>query len=236
MNIFTYGIQICNMIKSISVLYNIKSEIVYYGTDCTELINKLKEIKRLKSTNLYIIKLKSEEDIKVAEEIRKHDYSGNIVFVSASEKYALRVIKSNVKALDYIVPCDDFRDRIKKILIDSYKKGIAMKDKPSFFTIKDGYSTVKVPFQEINFIETLNRRIYLYTDSDRYEFTGTITDLNSQLQSEADYFFCCHRAYIINLNKVREIGKELLYIGENRIDIPLSRLKRKELLNMVMGV
>ncbi|MGC5773487.1 LytTR family transcriptional regulator DNA-binding domain-containing protein [Paenibacillus pabuli] len=86
---------------------------------------------------------------------------------------------------------------------------------------------------EIDFIESVNGSILVHVDGEHYDCTLTLTELEQRLANFG--FFRCHRSYLVNLQKVREIitwtknsyslrlntGKELV--------VPLSRSKLQEL-------
>jgi two-component system response regulator AgrA len=229
------------IVEQIKLKHDMKAEIVFAGKDTKEFLKKLKETKE-NSTNLFFMDIDLDEQIdgiSLSCEIRNFDYDGNIVFVTGHEEYARKTLQLNIKPLDYVVKgnIDSVKKSVEKamtIAYDEYLDGKFLKEKPAFFPIKNGYSVVRIPLADIYFIETLNRKIYLYTDKERYELTGTISEMENKLKKDCDYFFSCHRAYIINLNKVKEVGKGIIYLINNA-DVPLSRLKTRDLKRKLTG-
>jgi len=86
---------------------------------------------------------------------------------------------------------------------------------------------------EIDFIESSNGSILVYVDGENYDCALTLTELEQRLLNFG--FFRCHRSYIVNLQKVREIitwtknsYSLRLNSGKDAV-VPLSRSKLHEL-------
>ena len=56
----------------------------------------------------------------------------------------------------------------------------------------------KIRFAGIHYIESVKRKIFLYTDTGVFETYMTMEDILSRLPSE---FVQCHRSYIVNHNR-----------------------------------
>lgn len=86
---------------------------------------------------------------------------------------------------------------------------------------------------EIDFIESIEGSIVVHVDGENYDCAMTLTELEQRLSSFG--FFRCHRSYIVNLQKVREIitwtknsYSLRLNTGKDAV-VPLSRSKLQEL-------
>lgn len=92
---------------------------------------------------------------------------------------------------------------------------------------------------EIDYIESVEGSIIVHVGGENYTCAMTLTELEKRLQYYG--FFRCHRSYIVNLQKVREIitwSKNSyslrLHVQDDSV-VPLSRTKLqqlKELLNI----
>lgn len=86
---------------------------------------------------------------------------------------------------------------------------------------------------EIDYIESLEGTIYIYVGSEDYICAMTLTELEQRLKHYG--FFRCHRSYIVNLQKVREIitwtknSYSLRLNTDKDAVVPLSRTKLNEL-------
>jgi len=86
---------------------------------------------------------------------------------------------------------------------------------------------------EVDYIESIDGSILVYVDGENYDCALTLTELERRLLNFG--FFRCHRSYIVNLQKVREIitwtknsYSLRLNTGKDAV-VPLSRSKLHEL-------
>jgi ABC-2 type transport system ATP-binding protein len=86
---------------------------------------------------------------------------------------------------------------------------------------------------EIDFIESVEGSILVHVDGENYDCALTLTELEQRLANFG--FFRCHRSYIVNLQKIREIitwtknsYSLRLNTGKDAV-VPLSRSKLQEL-------
>ncbi|MFX3633216.1 MAG: LytTR family transcriptional regulator DNA-binding domain-containing protein [Candidatus Pristimantibacillus sp.] len=90
---------------------------------------------------------------------------------------------------------------------------------------------------EIDFIESVDGSILVHVDGESYDCTLTLTELEQRLVNFG--FFRCHRSYIVNLQKIREIitwtknsYSLRLHTGKDAV-VPLSRSKLQELKSLL---
>lgn len=90
---------------------------------------------------------------------------------------------------------------------------------------------------EIDYIESINSAAVVHVGSETYNCTMTLTELETRLLHYG--FFRCHRSYIVNLQKVREIitwtknsYSLRLNVGKESV-VPLSRTKLVELKGLL---
>jgi ABC-2 type transport system ATP-binding protein len=86
---------------------------------------------------------------------------------------------------------------------------------------------------EIDYIESVDGSILVHVDGENYDCALTLTELEQRLANFG--FFRCHRSYIVNLQKIREIitwtknsYSLRLNTGKDAV-VPLSRSKMQEL-------
>lgn len=90
---------------------------------------------------------------------------------------------------------------------------------------------------EIDYIESLDGSIYVHVGGEDYVCAMTLTELEQRLVHYG--FFRCHRSYIVNLQKVREIitwtknsYSLRLNVGKDAV-VPLSRTKLQQLKTLL---
>lgn len=90
---------------------------------------------------------------------------------------------------------------------------------------------------EIDYIESQEGKSIVYIKNEGFPCAFTLADLEQKLQSFG--FFRCHRSYIVNLQKVREVitwtrnSYSLQLDDKNKSEIPLSKGKMEELKEML---
>ena len=170
--------------------------------------------------------------IELAENIRKYDPRGFIVFVTADEYSLPLTMKHRVEALDYIVKGTlGFESRITECIKDAFKKySAAATPLQKKFPIKvSRHTTVVVDCNEILYFQNspiLSHNVILVTQKDRYEFRENLSRIEQQLDST---FYRCHRTYIVNIAKITILDKEkneLVLAGGERIAVSARHLKK----------
>jgi len=170
--------------------------------------------------------------IELAENIRKFDPRGFIVFVTADEYSLPLTMKHRVEALDYIVKgSSGFESRIAECINDAYKKyNTAVTPLQKKFPIKvSRHTTVVIDCNDILYFQNspiLTHNVILVTQKDRYEFRENLSRIEQQLDST---FFRCHRTFIVNLTKITMIDKEkfeLVLVSGERIAVSARHLKK----------
>lgn len=86
-------------------------------------------------------------------------------------------------------------------------------------TIKDGYDTILIPFNDIVYIEGEGNYVNIYCTSKKHACRQSLEAISKDLDKEL--FFKVHRSYIINLQKIKQFTKKNVLV--NDISIPIAR-------------
>ncbi|CDQ21252.1 transcriptional regulator, LytTR family [Halobacillus karajensis] len=90
---------------------------------------------------------------------------------------------------------------------------------------------------EIDFIESMGGAVQLHVKENSFPCTITLNQLTERLEPFG--FFRCHRSYIVNLQKVREVmtwtrnSYSLILDDDKKSNIPLSKGKLQDLKNVL---
>lgn len=90
---------------------------------------------------------------------------------------------------------------------------------------------------EIDYVESNEGQSFLHIQGESFPSTSTLNDLEARLLPFG--FFRCHRSYIVNLQKVREVitwtrnSYSLVLDNKEKSTIPLSKSKMVELKDML---
>lgn len=129
------------------------------------------------------------------------------------------VIKLNEQGLHVVETTDNTDDssdsNVSKIKVKAH-------DKTIFVTIED-----------IEYLESQDGKVYLNLGAEKFVMESTLQNAESQLAQHG--FYRCHRSYVVNLHKVKEIitwsknTYSVIIDNSEKSKIPLSRVKFNEI-------
>lgn len=175
------------------------------------------------------IKNHPQKGLEVAQNIRKRDPYGTIVFVTTHSELAPKTFAYKVAAVDFIEKDqdeEDFKKRIEECLIiaDEYEKRPVHMDT---FSFENAYTSFQVPFTDILYFETakIPHKIKLVTTVKTIEFYGNLSEI-----AECDKrLLRCHKSYVANVENGSALDrKKRLLFFQNDIACPISRRMMKE--------
>ena len=149
------------------------------------------------------------------------------IFITSHPEFALDGFE--LSALDYILKpltADRFSITAKKI--EEYWE---MKQKATLYevlfekeslTIKDGYSQIKLPQQDIIYLEAMQDYTKVVTEKKNYMTLTTLTAFLERLSNK--HFLRVHRSYAVAVNKIKEITANKILC--NNITIPVGKTYR----------
>ena len=100
-----------------------------------------------------------------------------------------------------------------------------------FLKVKDRLS--RIMLNEVLWVEADDYYCKVVTDEREYLVTKTLKKFSALLPPDSP-FVRCHRSYLVNLQRITEIGEVFVFVGSHKI--PVSRSKRAELLARVAGL
>ncbi len=184
--------------------------------------------------------------IKAAEEIMDMDRPPLVVFATAHEEFALKAFE--LDAVDYLLkPFSAKRvaksiNRVRRMMdlssVVELKKNKAMdKFSGQVYTktklaIEHNAKATIVDTSDIIMACYCEGQLKIYTREQKYQCNLTLQDLQARLDEQC--FFRSHRAYIVNIEKVREIipwfnGTYNLIMDGLTVEVPVSRQQAPKL-------
>ena len=169
--------------------------------------------KKSKVTGLYFLDIDLHADkngIELAQEIRKYDPRGYIVFVTTHSEMAVLTFKYKVEAMDFIIK-DEVQTLpeqicgcIKNAEIN-YKAQLISANR--LLTIKIDKNSLVLDQDDIVAITTSedNHKVVVHTKNGIRQTTGSLKEIHTTLN---DSFFQCSRSAIINFKHVLKFSKE----------------------------
>ena len=154
--------------------------------------------------------------IEAAKELRRLGERRSIIFISSTAEYALEGYQ--VDALRYIQKPIQI-EKLKEALISAYR----MKDtKGDTLTFQVGDKLYKIPFGEIEYLESQGRETIVSTINEQISVHMKFSDMEQLLPE--DSFVRCHRSYIINMHYVKDLAR-YRFLTKRGVEIPVSQLQ-----------
>lgn len=161
------------------------------------------------------IQMKRINGMKAAEKIREKDESMTIIFLTGFRRfmqagYRVRAYRYLLKPISEQMFFQTLTEAINDIT-KNMKAIVGLDGDVSFVKLKD-----------IMYIEYMNRNTVVRTNARTYESTTTMSEWEKIL-STGD-FFRVHKAYIINLDYVNEIGKEIRLDNGEKVEVAVRQI------------
>jgi two-component system response regulator LytT len=166
-------------------------------------------------------------DLSGIELVRKLEYTPEVIFTTAHDKYAAEGFKVN--AIDYLLKPVDFPEFLKaaekaKKWILAKNEIVSIKSDKEFLFIKSEYKIIRIDLKTIKYIEGMSEYVRIHRDNAKSIMSLlSLRSLEDQLPE--DQFMRVHKSYIVNLEKITEIESNLIICGDD-ITIPVSKLYR----------
>lgn len=174
------------------------------------------------------------DGVLLAKSISKFAKKPHIVFITAYKEHAVEAFE--IEAFDYILkPYSETRiiSMLKKLEM-SYGQ---QKEVPKKGSITDKINLWKndkiivVDMNDIYYCLAKERVTYVYTKKEEYSVNLSISEFYNNLTK--DKFFRCHRSYIVNITKIKEIipwfnNTYNLKLQDIDYEVPVSRSNLKE--------
>lgn len=156
-----------------------------------------------------------------------------IVFVSAYSNYAITGF--DLKAVDYLlkpVSTERLNQCIDKVH-QLFNSNFAF---PSYHTanlfLKSNGKYYRISPSDILFVKSMENYVVIYLENKKLICKITMEQMLRMLPGSL--FLQVHRSYLVNVQKIDFIEKLTIYI-QNEV-IPISRFKRKDIYNNLMGI
>ncbi|WP_426481214.1 LytR/AlgR family response regulator transcription factor [Chryseobacterium sp. R2ACT005] len=156
------------------------------------------------------------------------------ILTTAYSEYALEGFRLQV--VDYLlkpIAFNRFYQAVNKaqqqfIISEKLKKNTPLDD--PFLYVRQSDSFIKVSWVDILYIESMQNYTRLHFKDKSLTIHQTMKAIEESLPS--DHFFRIHKSYLINITHIDMISGGRLFI--NKIELPISRTRKEELLNQVV--
>lgn len=206
--------QIRQRLKEISKLSLVK--------ECTDL-NELEELIKNKFVDLIVIDPTGNEE-KTFNFVVQHGLQKKVAFTSKKSRLAVKSFEIGI--LDFLqkpFTSDRFEitlDRVKNIR--NIHKHINQELRKSI-EVKCNLKTENIKLSSIQWIEAMGDYIKIVTHKKNFIVLSSMKKIQKNIPT--DFFFRCHKSFIINIEEVVNFSQTTIHLTNK--DIPLSRSKKK---------
>ncbi|MBO8168742.1 MAG: LytTR family transcriptional regulator DNA-binding domain-containing protein [Thermoanaerobacteraceae bacterium] len=213
--------------------------------EATNAIEAMELIKALDYTILFLdINMPGSSGLELSKTLQDSKNSPYVIFVTAHEEFALEAFKVN--AIDYILkPVDPKRldKALQKVfhLVEATRpkneRGDQNKAPLGLIPVEHKGKTILLEEQDIVFVYASNDYTYIKTASEKYLTRFTLKELEQRLNPHL--FQRCHRSYLVNIRKAREViplynGTLVLTVDDKeKSEVPVSRSQSKKIRKLL---
>ena len=169
-----------------------------------------------KKYQVYIMDIEMRElsGIETALKIREQDPNCLIIF--ATSHHELMQEAFDVIPFHFLVkPIDE--EKAKRTLLRAFDM---LEHAKKIFSFKSGKTTVTLNYEDIVFFESDKRKIYVQTETEKYEYYGTIRDIVDEVSPLM--FSQLHHSFVVNMSKVVTMEKDGIRLRSG-VHIPVSK-------------
>ena len=157
-----------------------------------------------------------------------------VILVTAYKEYALEGF--NINAVDYLQKPVSFERFLKACnkaneLYNFQQKQTAVKTDQDYFFVYVEYNQVKVVISEILYIEGMKDYVKIFINSSNRPIITKMSMKSLEEKLSAQHFVRIHKSYIVSVNKITAIKRDLISIGNT--ELPLSENYKANLQKLI---
>lgn len=164
------------------------------------------------------------QNIELAKDLQEFFPQIRLIFYSEKTTCAEEIFRAN-PCFFLLLP---FKEDYVELALERVKRSWE-EDVRKTIVIESHGRKQKIRFSVIQYIESVGRKMFLYTDDGVFETYMTMRAILSLLPSE---FVQCHRSYVINSNRIDKCNADMVVLtaGES---VPISRTYHKKVFEIV---
>jgi two-component system response regulator AgrA len=173
------------------------------------------------------------DGVELAKFIREKDRDSYILFCSKDKEYILKVMTALIRPSGFVIKRYNEGGGLEKLenmqlyIGDIYRDYLNVTQKENVLHINVGPDIYKIEYDQIMYVESFQKKIYIWTKNQRIGYYDKLSSLEEKL---GEGFFRCHRSYIVNLNNISKVNfPDMVIEMKNKAKIPISRAQKNGL-------
>lgn len=160
--------------------------------------------------------------IDFATDLLKMSPLTQIIYVTGyNDRFSQQIFLKNVNLCGFLVKPVN-KDTLQQLLEKAREK-LKIQESEKL-VLKEKGTIHAIPYQEIFYVESVGRKLVIYTLHDKMEIYEKLDDLRKKLP---EGFLQCHKSFLVNMNHIRRIDKNHVLLKDG-IEIPISRARYAE--------
>ena len=222
--------KIQQVVENIVLMEDLDMELSCVSDDPHRILEK---VKAAEEVGIYFLDIELGADmtgLTLAQEIRRYDPRGFIVFITTHSEMSYMTFIYKLEALDFILKDapEELGKRVYECILKANQRFASAKNKvQANFSVKVNEKVFTVDYDEVLFFETSPNvhKVILHCKNRQMEFLGTIKEIEKEVDER---FYRCHRSFLVNKDNIREIDfqKRVIYMVNGDEFLISSRLMK----------
>lgn len=200
---------------------------LYLAASCSNIREAMAVLKEEKNIDLILLDIEMPE-ISGLDFLNTFKDIPQVIIISNKKDYAADAFDNNVT--DYIVKPVSYERFLKAInkarQIDNNFH--VDSENADFIFVRHKNRLQRVSINDIDYTEANADYVNLVAGDNKYVIHSSMKNIESKLPSRK--FVRVHRSFIVNLNKVKTVEENTLYMSTKGLTIPIGRLYKEQLI------
>ena len=179
------------------------------------------------------MKIKDESGIGLIKRLEKIP---SVIIISSFREFAFDGY--SISAIDYLtkpIDFEKFKEAVQKAVesikssSNVYNSNKKIEFDRNYILVKENLMTIKLNYSEVIYISALENYIKIITPTKSYMVLTTLLQFERSINYHP--FLRVHRSYIINLNYLKTINKDLLILNDDT-QVPLGEQYKNDVLEI----
>lgn len=201
--------------------YDLEIEVFFSGNDLLSYIEEEQNFDLI----FLDIEMNGYNGVEVGKIIRERHQNNitQIVYITACEGYERQLFQ--IRPMGFLEKPLKNNDIVSNV--ETYIRLYAGME--NMFSFTCNRKKIKIPYKEILYFKSDNKKVELFTTEETYDFYGKLNDITSSLPYE---FMIIHKSYIVNRMYIEKYGYNSITVI-NQDELPISQYYRKDVRRLL---
>lgn len=175
--------------------------------------------------DLLLFDVSEDSDIDELISVRNDYRQSHVMLLADMNVSPMRYMKPSISAQSLLLrpfAREQAEESLKEFVANYITETYGDKrDESAAFLVETRDGKVSIPYDQIYYIEAMDKKVYICSGADEYGFYETLDTLEERLPEE---FMRCHRSFIVNSHKISKVAlsQNTIYLTDD-YEVPLSR-------------